>query len=64
MGHCGPHLPNNPDVTDADALSSYHTTGVIFLMGDGAVRMLSSSISVEIYDALATRAGNDTVGEF
>jgi prepilin-type N-terminal cleavage/methylation domain-containing protein/prepilin-type processing-associated H-X9-DG protein len=62
LGHCGPHLPNNPIVTDADAFSSGHPHGVNFLFGDGAVRSIDSNISTATYDALATRANNDLVG--
>jgi prepilin-type N-terminal cleavage/methylation domain-containing protein len=59
LGHCGPHLPNDSIVTDADAMSSAHTGGVQFLLGDGSVRMISNSISQTAYDALATRAGGE-----
>ena len=31
LGHCGPHLPNDSIVTDADAMSSGHTSGVNFV---------------------------------
>lgn|SRR5487761_1628838 len=61
MGHCGPHVPNNPDVTDADALSSSHPESVHFLYGDGSVHLLTNSIAVAVYDALATRAGGEAV---
>lgn len=64
LGHCGPHAPNNPNVTDADPLSSEHTGGVFFLFGDGGVRFINSSIDLNVYDALATRANGDTPGEF
>jgi prepilin-type N-terminal cleavage/methylation domain-containing protein len=64
LGHCGPHVPNNPDVTDADALSSFHPQGVHFLLGDGSVHFIGSSISIQVYDALASRAGRDVVGEY
>jgi prepilin-type N-terminal cleavage/methylation domain-containing protein/prepilin-type processing-associated H-X9-DG protein len=63
LGHCGPHLPNNPDVTDADAFSSGHIQGVNFLFGDGSVRSLNDTISVGIYDALATPRGKEPVSE-
>jgi prepilin-type N-terminal cleavage/methylation domain-containing protein len=61
MGHCGPHLPNNPNVTDADALASGHIHGVNFLFGDGSVHTINNSISTAVYDALATRASGDLV---
>ena len=62
VGHCGPHLPNDGIVTDADAMSSAHVAGVQFLLGDGSVRLFFNSISQQTYDALATRAGGETVG--
>ncbi|HKB34915.1 MAG TPA: DUF1559 domain-containing protein [Gemmataceae bacterium] len=61
LGHAGPHLPNNPLVTDADAFSSNHPQGVNFLFGDGSVRSINSSIATPTYDALATRAGNESI---
>jgi prepilin-type N-terminal cleavage/methylation domain-containing protein/prepilin-type processing-associated H-X9-DG protein len=64
LAHCGPHLPNNPDVTDADAVASFHPQGVNFLLGDGSVRSLNNTIAVAVYDALATRAGGEPVGDF
>ncbi len=64
MGHCGPHLPNDPFVTDADATSSFHPGGVQFLFGDGSVHFISSSISRQVYDALASRAGGEVVGSY
>jgi hypothetical protein len=57
LGHCGPHLPNDSIVNDADAMSSGHTGGVQFFFGDGAVRQINNSISMALYDALATRDG-------
>jgi prepilin-type N-terminal cleavage/methylation domain-containing protein/prepilin-type processing-associated H-X9-DG protein len=59
LGHCGPHLPNDAIVTDADAMSSAHKAGVNFLYGDGSVRMIRNSITMATYDALATRAGGE-----
>jgi prepilin-type processing-associated H-X9-DG protein len=61
LGHCGPHLPNDNIVTDADAMSSAHTGGVQFLFGDGSVHMISNGIGQVVYDALATRAGGEVV---
>jgi prepilin-type N-terminal cleavage/methylation domain-containing protein len=59
LGHCGPHAPNNPDVTDADALASMHPMGVNFLLGDGSVQYIGSSIDLGVYDAFASRAGGE-----
>jgi prepilin-type N-terminal cleavage/methylation domain-containing protein/prepilin-type processing-associated H-X9-DG protein len=61
LGHCGPHLPNDSIVTDADAMSSAHANGVMFLFGDGSVRRIDTSIDQTTYDALATRAGSETI---
>jgi prepilin-type N-terminal cleavage/methylation domain-containing protein/prepilin-type processing-associated H-X9-DG protein len=61
LGHCGPHLPNDSIVTDADAMSSGHTSGVQFLFGDGSVQSIHNGISQTVYDALATRAGGEVV---
>ncbi len=63
LGHAGPHLPNNPLVTDADAFSSNHLDGVNFLFGDGSVQSINSSISTQVYDALASRAGGERINE-
>jgi hypothetical protein len=61
LGHCGPHLPNDCIVTDADAMSSAHPQGVEFLFGDGSVHQINNSISMTTYDALATRAGAEII---
>jgi prepilin-type N-terminal cleavage/methylation domain-containing protein len=63
LGHCGPHLPNDNIVTDADAMSSGHIGGVQFLFGDGAVHSITNAIGQPVYDALATRAGDEVVDE-
>ena len=61
MGHAGPHLPNNPLVTDADAFSSNHPQGVNFLFGDCSVHTINNNITMYVYDALASRAGGEAV---
>jgi prepilin-type N-terminal cleavage/methylation domain-containing protein/prepilin-type processing-associated H-X9-DG protein len=61
LGHCGPHLPNDNIVSDADAMSSAHTGGVNFLFGDGSVQIINNAITQVVYDALATRAGGEPV---
>ena len=64
LAHCGPHLPNDSIVQDADAMSSAHTGGVQFLLGDGSVRFISTQVTMTVYDALATRAGGEPVTDF
>ena len=43
---------------------SWHTGGVQVLMGDGTVRFISENISGTTYNALASRAGGETISEF
>ncbi|MFM9966411.1 MAG: DUF1559 domain-containing protein [Planctomycetaceae bacterium] len=57
------HVPNSP-TAHFDDFSSHHATGSFFLMGDGHVRLITSNIDGNVYKKLATRAGNETVGEF
>ncbi len=64
LGHCGAHLPNDGVVTDADAMSSGHTAGVQFLLGDGSVRQVNNAVSQSVYDALATRSGGEVPGDY
>jgi prepilin-type processing-associated H-X9-DG protein len=57
------HTPNHP-VSHLDDFSSNHAGGVHFLFGDGRVRFVTESIDLGVYQALATRANNESVGEF
>jgi hypothetical protein len=57
------HVPNDP-AAHFDDFSSHHTGGAHFLFGDGAARFVSSVIDLRVYQHMATRAGNDIVGEF
>ncbi len=54
------HTPNHK-VGHFEDFSSYHTTGAHFAFGDGSTRMISDSIAVEVYQALATRNGGEVV---
>ncbi|MEX0725921.1 MAG: DUF1559 domain-containing protein [Planctomycetaceae bacterium] len=44
--------------------SSYHEGGIQVAMGDGSVRFLSENINYATYQALASRRGNEVIGEF
>jgi len=57
------HTPNNP-ANHIDDFSSHHVGGAHFVMGDGAVRFISTNISHQVFQALATRNGGEVVGEF
>jgi hypothetical protein len=43
--------------------SSEHPSGAHFLLGDGSVRMIPATISMEIYRALVTCRGHETIDE-
>lgn len=47
-----------------EAAGSYHRGGAQFVLGDGSVRFLSENLSMQTYQALSTRSGRETVGEF
>ncbi len=44
--------------------SSPHVGGAQFLLGDGSVRFIGENIALVVLQSLATRAGNETLGEF
>ncbi|MDB5340756.1 MAG: hypothetical protein JWN70_6375, partial [Planctomycetaceae bacterium] len=44
--------------------NSYHVGGAHFLMADGAVRFVSTSVSFTVYSGLGTRAGGEVNGDF
>lgn len=44
--------------------SSYHSGGVNVLFADGSVRFVQDNIDDRVWQALGTRNGNETVGEF
>jgi prepilin-type N-terminal cleavage/methylation domain-containing protein/prepilin-type processing-associated H-X9-DG protein len=61
--HAGPTGPNTPGVFDADSTSSPHRNGVPILFGDGSVRFVNNSISVDVWMALATIAGGEIINQ-
>jgi prepilin-type N-terminal cleavage/methylation domain-containing protein len=64
MCHAGPTGPNTPGVFDADSTSSPHRIGVPFVFGDGSVHFLRNGIDINTWMALATRAGEEVVGDY
>jgi len=57
------HVPNSP-VGHFDDFSSPDKLGVHFVFGDGSVRFLNEGIDLAVFQSMATRAGEDVVGEF
>src|SRR5207237_6289099 len=43
---------------------SYHTGGVNLLLPDGSVRFVGNGIGLDLWRALATRAGGEDLGDF
>jgi prepilin-type N-terminal cleavage/methylation domain-containing protein/prepilin-type processing-associated H-X9-DG protein len=58
------HLPNDPGLWDADVFYSLHPGGANFLLGDGSVRMIVSSIDGIVYENLLGRADGNAVGDY
>ncbi|REJ91838.1 MAG: DUF1559 domain-containing protein [Planctomycetota bacterium] len=60
------HAPNsiNTTVPHLDDYSSWHEGGAQFVFGDGHVQFISENIDFDTYQALATRNGDETIGEF
>lgn len=56
----------SPNLRQAHAhnFSSQHPQGANFLFGDGSVRMISQTIDLNVFKALATRSGGETPGPF
>jgi prepilin-type N-terminal cleavage/methylation domain-containing protein/prepilin-type processing-associated H-X9-DG protein len=53
-----------PCTVDVDgAFGSYHPGGAHFVFGDGHVEFLSESIDLDRYQAISTRAGEETIDE-
>ncbi len=57
------HTPNHPG-THFDDFSSHHVGGGHFLMSDGAVRFISTSVSERNYKSIATINGSEIIGDF
>ena len=57
------HTPGHPD-SHLDDFSSFDSGTVQFLFSDGTVRSISGSIDHSVFQALATRAGNEPETEF
>lgn len=63
--HSLPHLRvlSGQTVNSDSTFNSRHPGGVHFLLGDGAVRLLSESLDANVYHALSTPAGGEVVSD-
>jgi prepilin-type N-terminal cleavage/methylation domain-containing protein/prepilin-type processing-associated H-X9-DG protein len=62
LGHTSEGPPSGPGL-ECNNFSSLHSMGANFLFVDGHVGFVSSSIDRATFNALATRAGGETVGD-
>jgi prepilin-type N-terminal cleavage/methylation domain-containing protein len=56
------HAPNDPH-GHFDDFRSLHSSGVHFIFGDAAVRLIDNSIDEDVYKALSTRGGGESSRE-
>ncbi len=63
LGHTIEGGPNAPG-TECNNFSSRHTGGAHFVFGDGHVQFISTNIDRATFQALSTRAGGETIGDF
>ncbi|MDY0168026.1 MAG: DUF1559 domain-containing protein [Thermoguttaceae bacterium] len=54
-------VPNDV-LNDFGDFSSHHPFGANFLLADGSVQLISDQIDIDVYHAMATRAGREPVG--
>jgi prepilin-type N-terminal cleavage/methylation domain-containing protein/prepilin-type processing-associated H-X9-DG protein len=62
LGHTSEGPPNSPGL-ECNNFSSLHSQGANFLFVDGHVQYVSGSIDRSVFNAMATRAGGETVGD-
>ncbi len=63
LGHTQEGAPNAPDI-ECNNFSSRHAGGAQFVFADGHVQYISMNINRGTFQALSTRAGGETIGEF
>lgn len=61
LGHAGEAVDGPASPKEPNHFSSRHTGVVNFAFADGSVRALSNKATYQVYKALATRAGGETI---
>ena len=56
--------PCHTNCTNENEMYSFHTNGANILLGDGSVKLLRSSASMEVVASLLTRMAGDVVGDY
>lgn len=64
--NAGPSCDNDNSITDMSVKepSSYHTGGILALLGDGSVKFVSDSVNQAIWISAGTVGGGETQGEW
>jgi len=63
LGHAGERRSPGDPQSDVNQFYSLHGSGANFAFADGHVQFLTADLNYQTYRALATRAGNETIGE-
>lgn len=63
LGQAGEHKSPGDPTGEADMFHSLHSGGVNFVFADAHVSFLTTAMDPEVFEALATRAGGETITE-
>ncbi len=65
LAHCNAtHVPNaDIPIFDPDTFYSFHPAGANFVLCDGSVKFISSSVNGSVYQSMSTIAGGEAYGE-
>lgn len=63
LGHTFEGPPNAPNL-EGNNFSSQHSGGANFVFADGHVQFVTSSTDKQVFRALSTRSGGETLGDF
>jgi prepilin-type N-terminal cleavage/methylation domain-containing protein/prepilin-type processing-associated H-X9-DG protein len=61
LGHAGDGNPPGGPLSEINQFASNHGRGANFVFADGHVSFLPATTGVKVFEALATRAGNETI---